>query len=108
MTYSSPKLNYSWEELRPVHPLCIVIFVAQVVGAGASLLIGGLDDWYYQVWLGAALMTFPGFLAGLPVQHVAHPGSLAEHRPKIFLLGAISLFFLVAALTIPPSAVGGT
>lgn len=95
------KLNYSWEDLRPVHPLFITVLITQLAGAVVSLLLQGIASWFETAWLGGALATFPGYLIGLVVQRYIRPGSIALHRSMVIFMGAISLFLFVVALISP-------
>jgi hypothetical protein len=99
------KLSYTWEELRPIRPLYLTTLAIQFVGAGISLSIFGFDRFFEAFWLGGAMATLPGFLAGLPVQLFLRPGSLTEQRQMVALLGFISVVLTVAAVFFPPVAV---
>jgi len=101
MDDSGFKLNYSWEDLRPVHPLFITVLIAQFAGAAASLVLHGVASWYETAWIGGALTTFPGYLIGLLVQRTARPGSIVLHRSMVIFIGVIALFLFVVALTFP-------
>lgn len=93
------KMSYSWEDLRPIHPLFVTTLVFQAIGAAVGFLLQAGPSWFESAWLGGALATFPGFLAGIPVQSYFRPGSLALHKGMVIFLGAIALFLLVIALT---------
>ncbi len=101
MDDSGFKLNYFWEDLRPVHPLFITVLIAQFLGAAASLLLQGVTSWFETAWFGSALATFPGYLIGLLVQSGARPGSISLNRSMVIFMGVIALFLFVAALTSP-------
>ena len=98
------KLNYSWEDLRPVRPLFVTVIVFQTAGSVISLLMQGFGNWFDTAWFGGAFATFPGFLVGLLVQAYVRPGSLVLHRSAVIFLGAIALMLFIAALTFPRGA----
>ena len=104
MSDSGFKLRYSWEDLRPVHPLVFTVLIAEVLGAIANLVSWGTSNWVEAVWFGGALATFPGFLVGLFLQSRARPGSISVHRPMVVFIGAITLLLFVAGLTFPRAA----
>ena len=101
MDNSGFKLNYSWEDLRPVHPLFITVLIAQLAGAIASLLLQGVSSWYEAAWFGGALATLPGYFIGLIVQRHTRPGSIVLHHSMVIFMGVIALLLFVAALTFP-------
>jgi len=98
------KLNYTWEDLKPIRPLFVAVLVAQGMGAAASLSARGLTDWYEAAWFGGALATLPGYFVGLLVQQRVRPGSITSNRSTVLTLGAIALLLFVAALTFPQAA----
>ena len=104
MSDSGLKLNYSWEDLKPVRPLFVTVLIAQAIGAALSLSAQGFSDWYQTAWFGGALATFPGYLVGLFVQRHTRPGSITSNRPAVLFLGVISLILFIAALTFPKSS----
>ena len=106
MSNSGFKMSYSWEDLRPIHPLFVTSLVSQALGAVAGLVLKVGPSWFESVWLGGALATFPGFLVGIPVQFHLRPGSLASHKSMVIFLGAIALFLFIIALTFPRAASG--
>ena len=106
MSDSGFKMSYSWEDLRPIHPLFVTTLVFQALGAAVGFFLQLGPTWFESVWLGGALATFPGFLVGIPVQSYFRPGSLALHKSMVIFLGAIALFLLIIALTFPRAASG--
>lgn len=106
MSDSAFKMSYSWEDLRPIHPLFVTTLVFQALGAAVGFLLQVGPSWFESVWLGGALATFPGFLVGMPVQAYFRPGSLALHKSMVIFLGAIALFLLVIALAFSRAASG--
>ena len=101
MTDSRLKLNYSWEDLKPVRPLFVTVLIAQAIGAAVSLSAQGFVDWYETAWFGGALATLPGYLIGLFVQRQVRPGSITLNRSAVMFLGVIALLLFIAALTFP-------
>ncbi len=92
------KLEYTWEELKPIHPLSYTVFAFQGLGACLSLLLEGLEHWYQTAWQGGAVGTLVGFLAGMIVQSHLRPGSLAENRGMVSLCGFIAFALFLAGL----------
>ena len=95
------RIEYSWEDLRPIHPLCYTVLAAQRIGALTNLLLRGLSEWYDVIWQGAAVATFFGFLAGLVVQWRIRPGSLSQNRAMVVFMGFLAFIFLMCGLFMP-------
>ena len=93
--------EYSWEDLRPVRPLSVIVLVAQLVGAGVSFAVGHFPTWFENVWFGGALTTFPGFAVGLIVQRAINPSSLVENRVMVRRMGLVSVVVSLAAFMVP-------
>jgi hypothetical protein len=106
MSNPSFKMSSSWEDLRPIHPLFVTLVSFQVLGAIAGFLLQAGPSWFESAWLGGALATFPGFLAGIPVQARLRPGSLALHKSTVIFLGAMALVMSVVAVTSPWASSG--
>ena len=79
----------------------MTVLIAQVIGAAAALWLSVYPSWFDNLWAGGALATFPGFLAGLPIQRLLRPGSLSEHRGMVRRFGAIALVLSLAVLFMP-------
>ena len=103
MTARPFKVSYSWSELAPVRPLCVTTLVAQLIGAGVGLSTFGTTHFFEALWLGGSLATFPGFLAGLVVQRILRPGSLARNRQMVLFMGTVAFFLTAFAVFFPPS-----
>ncbi|MCP4374300.1 MAG: hypothetical protein GY797_40295 [Deltaproteobacteria bacterium] len=73
--------QYSWQDIQPVRALFVTVLVAQAIGAGICLWISPLPSWFDNLWMGGALGTFPGYLAGLPIQMRIRPGRIEETEP---------------------------
>ncbi len=95
------KLQYSWEELRPIHPLSYTVLACQILGAGTNLLLHGFDYWYDAAWQGGVFGTFIGFLVGLLVQTTLRPGTISENRSMVAFCGFISFTLFMAGLFFP-------
>ena len=102
MTNRQFKFGYRWEEIRPIRPLYLTTVAAQIIGASVSLETYGSGSFLEAVWLGGAIATLPGFLAGVPVQLYLRPGSLSEHRQMVMFLGFIAAILTVVAIFFPP------
>jgi hypothetical protein len=101
MTDPGFKLSYTWDDLRPVHPLFVTVLIGEALGALSGLWLKGIGDWYEAIWAGAALATLPGFLVGLFIQHRLRPGSIGANRSLVIYLGAVILLLFVCGLTFP-------
>lgn len=97
------KFSYTWDEMRPIRPLYFTMLAIQILGSCISLAIFGFDRFFEALWLGGALATLPGFLAGLPVQRHLRPGSLSGNRQMVILLGLIAAFLTAFAIFFPPA-----
>ena len=93
--------EYSWEDLRPIRPLAIVTFVAQLIGMAVGLWLAKYPSWFENLWTGGAIATFPGFLPGLPVQMRVLPGSISEHSVMVRRMGLVSLLLSAAGVVFP-------
>lgn len=95
------KLHYTWEELRPIHPLSYTVLACQLLGAIANLSLRGTDYWFDAAWQGGAVGTFIGFLGGLPVQNRLRPGSIVENRSMVMFTGVVAFLLFLAGLFFP-------
>lgn len=93
--------SYSWEDLRPVHPLFITVLGAQVLGAALGLIAEHFPATFDNLWFGGAIATFPGFLVGLPIQKRIRPESIAENRVMVRRMGLVALILTVGGVTMP-------
>lgn len=87
------------DDLQPLWPLSITLFVAQVAGVGLCWWIGKYPSWLDNVWVGGALASFPGYLLGLGVQRRFGPEGMREQRTMVRRLGAAALLLSVAVLS---------
>ena len=97
--------EYNWDDLRPIRPLMVAVLVAQVVGSLFGLWFSKYPDWFENLWVGAALATFPGFLIGVPLQKWLSPNSLSENRVMVRRMALLALLFTVIAAFSPPVSV---
>lgn len=95
--------EYSWEDLRPVRPLTIIVFGAQIVGGAVGAFLHPFPRIFVCLWFGAAILTLPAFLVGLVVQSRVKPGSLRENIVMVRRLGLIAAFLSAMAIGIPYS-----
>ena len=95
------QIEYSWEDLRPIHPLWYTVLAAQAIGALANLLLKGTSNWFDVIWQGAAVATLLGFLAGLAVQSLVRPGTIAENRSMVTFVGVLAVAFFLLGLFMP-------
>ena len=93
--------EYSWDDLRPVHPLFVTVIAAQLVGAVIGMSVGYFPGWFENIWVGGASATFPGFLIGLPVQARLRPEAIPENRVMVRRLGLVALVLSIAGFTMP-------
>ena len=89
---------YTWADLQPVRALMIVVVGAQICGAVLGGLFAHQPTGFRSIWFGAAIATFPAFLAGVPIQSKWRPGSLAQNRVMVWRLGIVALLLTVAAI----------
>ena len=89
--------SYTWEDLRPVHPLFVTAIIFQAVGAIVGLVMQAVPGWFESIWIGGAMATFPGYLVGIPVQACLRPGSITRNKSIVLFMGAVALFFFVSA-----------
>ena len=94
---------YTWADLQPVRALAIVVFGAQIGGAVIGVLFAHQPTLLRSIWFGAAIATFPAFLAGLAIQSRWRAGSLAQNRVMVWRLGLVALVLTVAAIFMPPA-----
>ena len=93
--------EYSWEDLQPVRPLFVTVLIAQVTGAALGLWIAMFPSWFENLWAGGALVTFPGFLLGLPIQMYLRPGRISENLVMVFRMGLVALVLSGAVFVFP-------
>jgi MFS family permease len=94
--------EYSWNDLRPIRPLTVIVLVAQAVGSLLGLWFAKYPGWLENLWFGGALATFPGFLIGIPVQKWLRPNSLSENRVMVRRMALVALLLSVIAAFVPP------
>ena len=101
MKESQFSFQYTWADLQPVRALALTVFGAQTIGRLFGLAFQRFPQWFLSMWFGAAVVTFPAFLAGLVVQSSLRPGSITENRIMVRRLGLIALFLFAFALAMP-------
>lgn len=90
---------HSLSILRPLGEIYVAMFVAQVTGAAAGLWLAHFPGWLDNVWTGAAVMTFPGFLAGWSLLQLRAPDRLQRQRGTVRRLG-VSAAMLSAVVVV--------
>jgi len=95
------KLQYTWEELRPIHPLLYTVFACQALGAIVNIALRGTDYWFDAAWQGGAIGTFIGFLAGMIVQTRVRRSSVVENRSMVMFCGIVAFLLFLAGLFFP-------
>ncbi len=93
--------EYSWADLKPIRLVAVTVILAQLLGAAIGLVLPRFDDWFENLWSGAALATFPAFLVGAALQARATPGRLAEHKVMVRRLGLIAAVLSAFGLAMP-------
>ena len=93
--------SYSWQDIKPVRGLFVVTLVAQLVGAGVCLWIAPQERWFDNLWLGAALCTFPGYLVGIPIQGRMKPKCIEENIIIVKRMGLVAFALTIAAIVFP-------
>jgi hypothetical protein len=89
--------SYSWADLQPIRALVTTVVVAQVIGGLLGLFLLRHDSHFMQLWIGAAILTFPAFLVGLKIQTRIRPGSIAENWTMVKRCGLVALCLSVVA-----------
>ncbi len=93
--------EYTWKDLEPIRELSVVALVFQCTGAIVFLSLGISTDWFYDLWVGGALLSLPGFLIGLVVQRVMRPGSISENIVMVRRAGFVSTLLSLFAIFSP-------
>jgi len=72
--------------------VALAVFVAEAIGAAVAVaFIRPYGVWFFDLWMGAAVAAFPGFLLGA-AWHLADVGRRGRaHRPFLLFIGAITL-----------------
>jgi hypothetical protein len=97
-----PSLNSgAAHPMRPLRPLYVVLFIAQVTGAAGGLWLARHPSWFENVWAGAALLTLPGYLAGWAVQKKMAPAALAAHGNTVRRIGVAAAMLSIAVFFMP-------
>jgi hypothetical protein len=91
MDESQFRIEYSWEDLKPVRPLVVTIVVTQILGCLLAFWIHRYPSFGANLWAGGALATFPGFLLGLLIQHRTGSAAIAENKAMVRRIGLIAL-----------------
>ena len=95
--------QYSWQDLQPVRPLFVITLAAQLIGAAIGFHLDTYTEWFDNVWTGAALATFPGYLFGLGVQYRINAKRISENKIMVRRMGLVALLLSVTAIFVPKS-----
>ncbi len=87
--------------MRPLRPLYVALFVAQTIGAIAGLWVTRYPSWFENLWAGAALATFPGYLAGWAAQKKIAPAALLAHGGTARRIGFAAMLLTLAVFFMP-------
>jgi len=96
MDESQFRIEYSWEDLKPVRPLGVTLIAAQVAGCLIGLWLHTYPSFGANLWAGGALATFPGFLLGLLVQHRINTAAITGNMALVRRIGLIALLLSLA------------
>ena len=101
MKESSFGFEYSWQDLKPMRALAMVVFGTQITGCLLGLAFPLFPRLLPSAWFGGAIATFPAFLLGLLVQAHLTPGRIGEHKVMVRRMGLIAFLLTVAAIALP-------
>ena len=96
--------QYTWQYLKAIREIFVTTVIAQIVGSVIFLfirlteLITLTEDCFLDLWLGCALFTFPGYLAGVQIQVRIRPNSIEENKTLVRKTGLMALTLTVAAV----------
>lgn len=93
--------HYTWEDMRPVRPLIVTVVAVQILGAIAGLVASVFPSWFANLWGGAALVTFPGYLLGLLIQRQVNVERIREHIVMVRRMGLIALALTGSTFVFP-------
>jgi peptidoglycan/LPS O-acetylase OafA/YrhL len=93
--------QYSWADLKPIRPLATIVLIAQVFGALIGVIFASHSQFFWRLWFGGAITTFPAFIVGAFVQSHLKPGSISENKIMVRRLGLIAAILSLAALFMP-------
>ena len=93
--------QYSAEDLQPVRPLFVTVIVVQVIGALLGFWLAPFPTFHANVIAGGFSASFPGFLAGLLIQHRVNPAALQDNRVMVRRMGLIALLFSLLVFVFP-------
>jgi hypothetical protein len=97
--------EYTWADLQPIRTLAGTVFGAQVVGAVLGLLFAHHAEWFFRLWFGGAVATFPAFVVGALLQSRVAPGSIVGNRVMVRRFGLIAAVLSLAAFFVPALSV---
>ncbi len=92
--------EYTWEDLKPIRPLQLVVHSAQALGALTGILISLMPGVMASLWGGGAIATFPGFLLGLALQFKLRPAAISENKVMVRRMGLVALAISTIAVFI--------
>lgn len=90
--------SYEWRDLKPIRATTLLVIGAQIAGGLISVVLKLAEPLLFGVWIGAALLTFPAYIAGIAWQAMRSQEPLKPHRRMILRLGGISLVLSVVAV----------
>ena len=101
MRESQVGFEYSWADLRAIRGVVVSLYAGQIIGGVLGLLFGDKSFWFFNLWFGGDLASFPSFLLGLLIQYLRQPGSISRNRVMVRRLGLISLLLTTMAIGMP-------
>jgi hypothetical protein len=101
MKESAWGFEYTWDDLQPVRALAVTVIAGQLAGGLLGVLLPQFSRWFESLWFGAALATFPAFVAGVVIQAYLRPGSIGASKVMVRRLGIIAFLLTAFALAMP-------
>jgi hypothetical protein len=93
--------EYSWADLQPVGVLVVTVVAAQAAGGALGLAFAPHSEWFFRLWFGGAVATFPAFVVGSFIQSRMRPGSIAGNLVMVRRLGLIAAILSLVAVFMP-------
>lgn len=88
--------------------MLLTIGFVQILGAWDLHASYNLPSLFERLWAGGAVVSLPGFVAGLIVQYNVRPSVLAEKRMTVLLIGAIATLLTLVGLAYINGIIGAS
>jgi len=101
MDESQFRIEYSWEDLKPVRPLVVTLIATQLAGCLIGFWLHRYSTFAANLWAGGALATFPGFLLGLLIQLRISTAAISDNKVMVRRIGLIALLLTLLVFVFP-------